>query len=378
MSPFILKTIGHFMVLPSLFLLLCSCYPYMPQLIVMSTMDLPSVESADFCPTDNTFALGYHCSPIGGIFIVDLQGRVLRWLCKGTGRYYYRSPAFSPDGQQIAFCSDEGSIHSSIYIINIDGSNRRRLTRGIDVYDHSPVFSTDGKKIYFIRNAKSYENPSKLGQTNIAYKGDVWVVDLTSLQETIITKLPTDNLESVATSTDTNTLFVIGNKLLAKQHFVLKLDASKPANYSKITPLLPPLVEKDVKPSQAERYDLDRPRIKNISRDGKHMLFDWPGRTESNRDGGRQVYVTDMSTMQSATIGRIGDTSSFALAISANGQNLLVKKNSELRWGCGPVLKDSPLYLINRESGSVRNLTLDFTAIWDEIREVQRTTPPRR
>ena len=61
-------------------------------------------------------------------------------------------PEFSYDGQFITFkmpVEGDGDFQPSIYLMNADGSNLRRLTSGYS--DHDPVFSLDGGKIYFER-----------------------------------------------------------------------------------------------------------------------------------------------------------------------------------------------------------------------------------
>jgi TolB protein len=76
----------------------------------------------------------------------------------GAGDY---RPAISPDGKTVAFSSDRDSwldvmndttravpFRNEIYLMNIDGSNARRLTNS-NAFNGSPVWSHDGKTIYF-------------------------------------------------------------------------------------------------------------------------------------------------------------------------------------------------------------------------------------
>jgi len=70
-------------------------------------------------------------------------------------------PAVSPDGKTVAFSSDRDSwleimndaartvpIRCEIYLMNIDGSNPRRLTNS-NAFNGSPAWSRDGRTIYF-------------------------------------------------------------------------------------------------------------------------------------------------------------------------------------------------------------------------------------
>jgi TolB protein len=60
------------------------------------------------------------------------------------------APALSPDGQEVAFMSQrEGDWE--IYVINVDGSNLRRLTNN-PADDGLPTWSPDGKAIAFMSN----------------------------------------------------------------------------------------------------------------------------------------------------------------------------------------------------------------------------------
>ena len=74
------------------------------------------------------------------------------------------SPAFSPDGQQIAFARAPVSSYSSqIAIMNADGTNIRTLTTGIG-RALFPSFSRDGRRLLYMRGLKTPETGGKNSQ----------------------------------------------------------------------------------------------------------------------------------------------------------------------------------------------------------------------
>lgn len=62
------------------------------------------------------------------------------------------SPCFSPDGKLIAFSSTRDG-EESIYIIDRDGSNLRKITEGMQ-----PRFSSDGKELIFVKKGHTGSN----------------------------------------------------------------------------------------------------------------------------------------------------------------------------------------------------------------------------
>jgi Tol biopolymer transport system component len=83
----------------------------------------------------------------GDIYIVDIHGGGLRRLTEGRDRDI--EPAWSPDGHQIAFVRDyrDGS-GSGIYVANADGSGLTNLIRHAGPYGY-PTWSPDGSRIAF-------------------------------------------------------------------------------------------------------------------------------------------------------------------------------------------------------------------------------------
>jgi TolB protein len=80
-----------------------------------------------------------------------------------SGASGHEGPSWSPDGTQIVFdysptAPDDPSFHTSIYLMNSDGSNPHLLTFTPDTFDVEPRFSPDGSKIVFVRIRKAAGN----------------------------------------------------------------------------------------------------------------------------------------------------------------------------------------------------------------------------
>jgi Tol biopolymer transport system component len=138
----------------------------------------------------------------GGISVVNVDGSGLQNLTRGGG------PAWSPDGQKIAFGRFEGfpphwrpvdgAPDSDIYVMNADGSGTKNLTRSPKP-DGGPAWSPDGQKIAFQRVVGVI--PCSTGGCGRA-ESDIYVMNADGSEQRNLTRKPSLNLDSHVWSPD--------------------------------------------------------------------------------------------------------------------------------------------------------------------------------
>ncbi len=116
----------------------------------------------------------------GDIYVMEDDGTNRRRLTKNTAPTRDTYPRWSPDGERIAFIRDmdqNNQRSSELFLMNADGTNVQRLTND-NVGDYYPSWSPDGKKIAF--------DSSRSGRS------EVHVMDLATLDVTQLTGLDGD------------------------------------------------------------------------------------------------------------------------------------------------------------------------------------------
>lgn len=108
-------------------------------------------------PDGREIAFASHRTGVQGfldVFVMDVDGSNVRRLTFGGDAGI---PAWSPDGSRIAFCRGdlyEGLVPTHLYVMNSDGSGQTELTHGDN--DCEPTWSPDGKWIGFSRGGSEF------------------------------------------------------------------------------------------------------------------------------------------------------------------------------------------------------------------------------
>ncbi len=122
--------------------------------------------------TDEGSWMNLDASPDGRLIAFDLLGDIYTMpIAGGTptriadGLAYEHQPRFSPDGRRIAFTSDRGG-GDNIWVMNVDGSDKRQVTKEEFRLMNQPSWSPDGR---FIVAKKHFTTGRSLGT------GEVWL-----------------------------------------------------------------------------------------------------------------------------------------------------------------------------------------------------------
>lgn len=134
------------------------------------------------------------------------------------GGYRNLAPAISPDGRQIAYAVHNADQHPSIHLMDLDGSNDRRLLDNTAMSGQSIAWGADGKGIYYtriekVRNANLYN--------------DIYYYDLERREETRLTRHL--RARDAAPSPDGTKLVFVVSRLGKSRLAMLSLMRQKPA-----------------------------------------------------------------------------------------------------------------------------------------------------
>jgi Tol biopolymer transport system component len=117
----------------------------------------------------------------GDLWIVNGDGSGRRRLTDSGGGIDY-SPTWAPTGSQIAFRTTRGDAADSIFIIDSDGENERQLSPpGVDAI--FPAWSPDGRLIAYTAAELTVVQPDGRGERSLGTDGECanWSPDGTTI-----------------------------------------------------------------------------------------------------------------------------------------------------------------------------------------------------
>jgi len=101
-------------------------------------------------PADGQIVVGRMVDGNRDLYLLDESGRELARLTTDPAEDF--APAFSPDGQLLAFTSKRNG-HAEVFVARADGSDPRRLVDAAQDRTYNPSWSPDGRHIAFYRES---------------------------------------------------------------------------------------------------------------------------------------------------------------------------------------------------------------------------------
>lgn len=222
--------------------------------------------------------------------------------------------AWSPNGKHFAFYYKYDEKRTwSIHTMNIDGTNRKRLTHEKNKWDNSPTWSPDGKKIVF---ARAYKD------TDENWQKELWIMNSDGSGQTQIKSLEGGGPYF---TTDGRLLFHSEFKDKKNEISIADIDGN---NIIHLTD------------NQAEDWHPE------VSPDGKQVAF------MSNRDGNHEIYVMNIDGSNQKRLTN-NDVDDWYPSWSSDGSQLIFSSQRD---------EVKNIYIMNKDGSSVRKIISNATS----------------
>jgi TolB protein len=254
----------------------------------------------------------------GEIYLTDVEGKSKIKITDRPGNDGY--VAWSPNGKRIAsYAYHDGRKTWSIHTMNIDGTNRKRLTHAENNWDNSPTWSPDGTKIAFSREYKDSEKN---------WQQEIWIMNSDGSE-----------LSQIKSLKGGGPYFTPDGRIVFHSEFKAKKSEISMADIdgNNIVQLTN---------SVAEEWHPE------VSPDGRRIAF------MSNRDGNHEIYVMNIDGSNQKRL-----TSSKAVkwypSWSPDGSKLIFSSNMD---------GERNIYMMNKDGSSVIKIITNGTQpAWSKI-----------
>jgi TolB protein len=280
------------------------------------------VTSASFSSDSKHIVFSYLENGSEQIYRMNADGSGVVSLTKDT-ETNYSEPRYSPDGLKIIFIEQKKKDSKTlpgvnISLMNADGSNMQTLTTGSN-YDFSPVFFPNGKQILFLRSTR-FGHSSPIAQSHY-HSYDIYMMNIDGSELKRITNWEAFQITSPSITSDGKEvvlqIFEPGLSSLCK------IPINNPETKLYIKPDLEQYwTDKKLRyggkePTGPIKYDdLYNPQL---FPNDKYLVFTWP---MNYRGYGYELYLMDIKTMQTKKLTDLRKTISEP-SISSDGKKIL-------------------------------------------------------
>lgn len=228
-------------------------------------------------------------------------------------------PAFSSDGQRIAFISNRTG-HNEVWIANADGSGAHQLTKLGVPFTHSPAWSADGKSIAFI--------------SGVAGQFSIFIV--ASSGGTPV-RLTPEGMQcfSPAWSPDSKTIYFTANQDATDQIWKIPASGGQPAQLTSDSGILPQVSSDGLwiyfrrngvwrrSITNGNEFEVVPGVVGNFAVAGNRLYFD----RGSGDYVSSTIYVVDLTTGEQRTVTDFDNRKSVGISASPDGRFLLIPLN---------------------------------------------------
>jgi Tol biopolymer transport system component len=151
-------------------------------------------------PNEDKVAFSYFKNREGAIYLVDSKGDIKR-LTKPKKNYHFINPIFFDDGKQIMYLSSsyQKELKQAIYIMNVDGTSIKRLTPEEEIVTEAVVSQKDNK-IYYIKAEEFYAKHS--GEATIPRDYDLYTIEMDGSNKQKLTNFSSQHISDLSISSD--------------------------------------------------------------------------------------------------------------------------------------------------------------------------------
>lgn len=146
---------------------------------LLEELDVGIIRGIFPSPKDNKLLLTNHRNEL---FLVDLVKKSKR-LMDRSDHSRIRSISWSPDGKWVVYTYCDSPASSVIRLQSIGNRKKYDLTQAVR-YDHSPIFSHDGKFVYFVgERAFLPQYDAQMFDMSFVYSSQIYAISLLSNQK---------------------------------------------------------------------------------------------------------------------------------------------------------------------------------------------------